>query len=126
MELVCTHPCTYIHIFSPKVSSRKHTYRNITKYSTNKTAYKCQIELYSVIPNFISRTIRHVLLENAFYGRNLKVLHKIITKEGCKREGIEDRAHSQINDTPETVLFMTYSLFSLLYDTQMFVYNVCS
>ena len=97
------------------------------KYNTNKTAYKRQIELYSVIPNFISRTIhRHVLEENTFYGHNLKVLHKIITKEGCKREEIEDRAHSQINDTPETVLFMTYSLFILLYDPQVFAYYVCS
>ena len=69
---------------SHETSRRKHIYRNITKYNANKITYKCQIELYSVIPNFISRTIRHVLQENTFYGHNLKVLHKIITKEGWK------------------------------------------
>ena len=73
------------------------------KYNTNKTAYKRQIELYSVIPNFISRTIcRHFRpgQENTFYGHNLKVLHtRLSQKKGVKEKGIEDRAHSQLNDT---------------------------
>ena len=121
MAHIYTH--IHIHIFPHKMSRPKHIYRNITKYNANKTAYKCQIELYSVIPNFISRTIRHVLQENTFYGHNLKVLHKIITKEGCKRKELRIVHIHNSNDT-EKVLFMTYSCS--LYCMSTSVFPVCS
>ena len=99
------------------------------KYNTNKTAYKRQIELFSVIPNFISRTIcRHFRpgQENTFYGHDLKVLHtRLSQKKGGKEKGIEDRAHSQLNDTLRRHYLWPTLCLVLLQCLQVFIHR-CS
>ena len=110
-------------------SVETHIYRNIMEYNTNKTAYKRQIELYSVIPNFISRTIcRHFRpgQENTFYGHNLKVLHtRLSQKKGVKEKRNWGSCTFTTKWHIEKTLFMTYSLLGS-FTKPISVYLPCS